>query len=357
MSKAPVLSATNGVSDAVGMIFGYGSMGRRHAKALASVTSGLYIVDVAESAQQAAKFQYPLAHVLPNVEALERLAPRWESALAIIATWAPSHVAVFDALIDRGVRKIVCEKPLATSLADADGMARRAVNAGATLVSNHYFRNSGFVSALLKLVDSHGFGEPTMMAVVGGAHCLVTNGIHWIDFATQLFGSRPESVLSTAHGDPINPRSKDLLHFGGSAIWRFSGGRELVIALTNQSSVYPVVQIYFRDAVAEVDESYHVRLRRRPEAAHASEGPVTRTGEAVESVFAGPLSGVPSMEQALSESLNRLLEGRKHESPAEAATATLNSCVGALASASEGIPLSLPLSPDGPLGRKHWRIT
>jgi predicted dehydrogenase len=331
-------------------------MGRRHAKALAPLISALHIVDASDSARQTAQLDHPSAHVAPDLATLDRYISHWGSTLAIIATWAPSHAEIFRLLVDRGVRKIVCEKPLATSVADAEEMVCRAARNEVALVSNHYFRNSGFVLGLVRLAESHGFGLPLMMTVVGGAHCLVTNGIHWIDFASQLFGGQPESVVSTAHGDPINPRSKDLLHFGGSAIWHF-GDRELVMALTNRSSVYPIVQIYFRDAVAEVDEWFHVKLRRRPRDARANELPVTRTGEAVEMVFSGPLPGVLSMEEALRDSFWRLLDGTEHLSPADAAMAALNTCIGALASASHGGPLSLPLTPDGRWGRQRWPIT
>jgi predicted dehydrogenase len=332
-------------------------MGRRHAKALATVTSDLYIVDPGETARLAARREHPKADVVDHLEALDERRFLWGSAIAIIATWGPAHAKMFHALVDRGVRKILCEKPLATSVAEADAMIRRAAEEGTTLVSNHYFRNSGYVASLVSLSEAHGFGPPLMMSVVGGAYCLVTNGIHWIDVAIQLFGSRPESVMSTAHGDPINPRSRELLHFGGSAIWRFRDGRELVMALTNRSSVHPVIQVHFRDGVVEIDEEFDVTLRRRPADAIASGAPVTRTGTATDVLFTGPLPGVLSMEDALRDGISRLMNGGESLSPADAAGAALNACLGALAAAEDGGPLRLPLAPDGPWGRREWPIT
>lgn len=345
------------MADTVGILFGYGSVGRRHAKALATLVSDLYIVDLSETARCAAMRDYPSAEVVPDLETLDSREPPWASALAIIATWGPSHAGICRFLIERGVRKIICEKPLATSIVDAEGMVRCAAQAGVSLVSNHYMRNSGFIPSIVQLTKAHGFGAPTMMTVVGGAHCLVTNGIHWIDAAMQIFGSIPESVMSTVYGDTINPRSKDFLHFGGSAVWRFGERRELIIALTNHSSVHPIAQIYYRDAVVEIDESYHVTLRRRPAEALATGAPVTRTGHAGDVLFTGPPPGVLSMEDALRHNLRRLLNGDESLSPVNVGMAALNTCIGALAAASHGAPLGLPLAPDSPWGRRQWPIT
>ena len=343
------------MADPLGIVVGYGSMGRRHANAFATLTPALYVVDAAVPARDAARRERPTAVVAGDVAELDHLGLPWHSAIAVIATWGPSHAAIFDALAGRGVRKILCEKPLATSVATADAMIRRATTDGVTLVSNHYFRNSGYVTTLRRLVDAHDFGAPLMMTVVGGAYCLVTNGIHCLDLAMQVFEAAPDAVMSTAHGDAINPRSKGLPFFDGSSTWRFGGGRQLTIALTNRSSVHPAIQIFFRDGIVDIDEWFHVTLRRRP--LETRGGAVTRTGDATDVVFRGALPDVLSMEDALREGLTRLMTGTPSASPATAAAAALNACVGGLAAAREERLLCLPLTPDSSWGRQEWPIT
>jgi transposase len=109
-----------------GVVIGYGSVGRRHARVLTGLASSLVIVDSSERAREAASNDFSGAVIADRLEALDGSALSWSSAVAVVATWGPSHASLFEAFADRGVRHVLCEKPLACSVQMADAMASRA---------------------------------------------------------------------------------------------------------------------------------------------------------------------------------------------------------------------------------------
>ena len=147
---------------------------------------------------------------------------------------------------------MLCEKPLTSSVKLAEVMCQCAEREGISLSVNHYIRYSNLAEELEKFCSKNHLGLPVSIVVDGGAGCLVTNGIHWIDFAIRLFDSVPEQVFSTARGEPINPRSRNLEFYGGSAIWSFHQNREAVFSMSNSSSISLRCCIYYRNATVEL---------------------------------------------------------------------------------------------------------
>jgi predicted dehydrogenase len=345
------------VSSSVGLVLGYGSIGRVHARVMRPLVEALVIVDGDEQARTRAGQDHPDTRVAADLDALRPGEVAWSAALAVIATWGPSHAALFHRLVDRGVRRILCEKPLAASVADADGMVARAWSEGVALVSHHYMRYSGFTAALGRLAAEHRVGEPLAVVVDGGATCLVTNGLHWIDFARQLFGGQPERVVSTARSEPINPRSSTLGFYGGSVTWSFADGRMLTLAFSNLSSVYPVTRVHFRHAVASIDYYYDVQLTGRNRDAVDRFPSVTRTGPADEVLFKGPLPGVLGVDESLTLALTELQRGETELCPGRDAASAVNACIGMLVAGRDGRAVDLPLDGCGEVGREAWPIS
>jgi predicted dehydrogenase len=341
-----------------GLLIGYGSVGWRHALTLSELTPDLTIVDTNSDARARALQAHPKARVVRNLEELDGVEFPWGSAVGVIASWGPAHAAHFHALADRGVRRILCEKPMAASVHDAFAMAVRAERDHIALNVHHFIRFARLVPALRLFLSEHELGEPVSFVVEGGAGCLLTNGIHWIDFAADLFGQNPERVLSTAFGQPINPRSQDLMMYGGTAVWSFSGGREAVFSLSNLSSVTLTARVYLRDATVEVDKDLQtVIIRRRDQAAVAKFPAVTRIGPATEILFEGRLPGMPTYLEGIKNAITELEQGAELTCPGALAAEAVGSSVGALVASRERKSIGLPLSPDSPWGRESWPIS
>lgn len=323
-------------ADVPALVLGYGSIGRRHARALASRGHALAIVNRRSEVRAQAKADHPAALVAESVEELDRLGFQWDSAVAVIATWGPGHAEHLCQLANRGVRRVLCEKPMATSVADARAMV---ITGGALDYAgcNHTLRFARLAGAVNALAGAHRLGEPVALVVQGGAACLVTNGIHWLDFGTQLFGAAPVSVTSTAMGAPINPRSPELSLFGGTAVWSYPGDRETVVTFSNGASLVPSARVLYRDAAMELgyvgvgaDSVLHVRLDTREPEAIARFPQVTRTGPVSVRRFEGPVPGALTFNEGLDVAVAELAEGSSPTCSLAVGAAAVEHTVGAL---------------------------
>jgi predicted dehydrogenase len=339
-------------SDAA-VLIGFGSIGRRHAPLLVSRSSRLAIVDSRADALDAARREQPEATLAQDLADLDGLGWPWAETVAVIATWGPSHAEVFGRLVEHGVRRVLCEKPLASSLSDAQGMVGLARRRDVALGVNMQRRHAGIAAGLRRLSAQHALGEPVSVIVHGGARCLVTNGIHYIDFASELFGVPPSSVVSDARGDAINPRSPDLRYYEGTGSWMFPTGARAAMTFSNRSSVTAPLLIYYRDAIAVLPDSNRVTIERRDAAATT----VTRTGIASERIYEGDIPGSIWGDSAIARALDEVIAARVRTLPPEVALDALGACVGALASGESGARIELPISPKSSLGRRRWPIS
>ena len=337
------------------LLIGYGSIGRRYARVLTDLGCPLTIIERSAAVRISAAHDYPDAQVVPDIGSLSVFP--WQDAEAVIATWGPSHAGIFHALADRGVKRILCEKPLATSVADAAGMVERARQAGMIFGVNHYLRYMGVAAALRKLFRRYDLGEPVAVRVEGGAAGLVTNGVHFIDFAGELFDAAAEEVVSTARGEAINPRSPELHFYQGTAVWRFPGDREAVISFSNRSSLALTVRVVLRDAVVEFDDDGHVVLRRRNPAAVQRFPAVTRTGPADDILFRGRLPDTLSFEASMQLAVREVMEGALLTAPGRIGAEAINTMIGALLSAREHRPVTLPIDAASSWAKEPWPIS
>ena len=343
--------------DVTAILIGYGSIGRRHAKTLAGLRSDLIIVDGSQNARDQASKDHPGSKVAGNLDELDGRVKDWKSTVAVIASWGPSHSSLFNELADRGVRRILCEKPMADSIASAHQMASRAAREGIVLAVHHYVRYARLVSALARAAADYDLGNPVKVIVEGGAACLATNGVHWIDFARELFGARPEFVISTARADNINPRSADLGFFEGTAVWGFSGGREAVISFTNLSSIALTTRVFYLNALVEMDADLNLSIRRRDMAAVEQFPKVTRTGPALQCLFEGQLPGVVQFEDRLRAAVLDVSGAAAETCPGSIGVDAVEYCIGAFVSARQRSAVEFPLDREGPLAEERWPIS
>jgi hypothetical protein len=344
------------VGAASGVVLGYGSIGRVHAKILADRYGRIAVVDVAPAALSRAATDLDGAVLGSSVDELDRLRWDWSSTLAVIATWGPSHARDFDALRARGVRKVICEKPLASSVHAAHQMVEAAGAQGIALGVHMQRRYSGLVGAIQRLEAEHALGPPVALVVHGGAKCMVTNGIHFVDLGAQIFGA-PRSVVARLDGEPINPRSPTLLFFGGTAVWSFADGREAAVTFLNGSAVSPTVLVYYRDAVLDLSAEPDAVLRARRSDDVRRWAAVTRTSAASETIFAETLPGVVAGAEPTIRLIEEVERGSVVTFPPPLAVEALGACVGALAAARDGVSVPLPIDPGSEIGLTEWPIS
>lgn len=139
----------------------------------------------------------------------EQMLARERLDVLCIATHPGLHRPIVEAAVAHGVKGILCEKPLALSLEDADAIVAACAAAGCTLVVNHSRRwNPAYVKAK-EMLDRGAIGElVSLYAVCQGVKPfpawvadeegpLIHDAVHAFDLF-RMFGGNVHSVLGTA---------------------------------------------------------------------------------------------------------------------------------------------------------------
>lgn len=273
------------MKSSIGLIIGVGSVGRRHASVMAKRYSQIIVVDVSTEARKWAINEFGSAAVCADSldEVAEFIALNCKNITAVIASWGPHHFAAITQLVNLGVRKIFCEKPLATSLQQLQSIKVLCVEHEVAFTVGLHLRYRGIVDFIKQTAVKYLGGLPSTMVVDGGARCLATNGSHWLDLAIAVFQESPRMALASVVGDRINPRSETLEFWQGSAVWDFSADRRLTISYDNQSSVHESVVVYAPQGVIEIDSDFQVRAFARSKIDVDADSRVTRVGNVVRS--------------------------------------------------------------------------
>ncbi|MEM9248556.1 MAG: Gfo/Idh/MocA family oxidoreductase, partial [Pseudomonadota bacterium] len=86
-----------------------------------------------------------------------------------ISTTNEKHFAQAMAAIAAG-KHVLCEKPLAMTLAEACGMVRAAADAGVVFATNHHLRNAGSHLKIRELIAAGRVGEVQAIRVAHAVH-------------------------------------------------------------------------------------------------------------------------------------------------------------------------------------------
>jgi predicted dehydrogenase len=153
------------------------------------------------------------------------LLEREELDIVSVATYANVHADPTVACAEAGVRAVLCEKPIAQSVPDAERMVAACADAGALLVVNHQRRfNSSFRRARAHLAAG-GIGELTSINAQWPTGRLGGVGSHVLDTIYHVTGRRIEAVSATLDlaGKP-DARGPQFADPGGWGTLRFEGG-------------------------------------------------------------------------------------------------------------------------------------
>ena len=148
-----------------------------------------------------------------------------ELDIVSIATYTPQHAEIAIACAEAGVLAVICEKPLATRLADADRMIE-VCRARDTLLSvNHPRRRHPLWRLLRDEIQAGAIGRISHLAIHWPSGRLGSFGTHMFDAASMLLNSSPVAVSGQL--DPLAPpdcRGPEFHDPGGWGIVRFDDG-------------------------------------------------------------------------------------------------------------------------------------
>ncbi len=204
--------------------------------ALQGVDGG--VIDWVVSGSEAHGRAYALAHGIPRPSvALDDMLAGPAVAAVYISSTNEKHCAQALACMTAG-KHVLCEKPLAMTLADAVLMVQTARTAGVTLATNHHLRCSGSHRAMQHLIASGRVGQILSLRVHHAVHLpphlqgwrihdaqagggvIPDITVHDADCVRFLLGEDPVSVVAQACASGLGAGVEDSV----MSVWTMPSG-------------------------------------------------------------------------------------------------------------------------------------
>lgn len=213
------------------LLVGAGRMGMAHLQA--ALNLGLRpaaVCDVSEANRVKAAAAATLNQDRLFASAADLFAAHPGADFVVVATTADSHRALVEQAAASGARHILCEKPMATSVADCDAMVAACEKSGSALAINHQMRFMPQYTVVRDELATGRFGPLASMAVTGGCFGLAMNGSHYCEAFAWLTGSPIVSAAAWFSGEPFNnPRGPNFFDQAGEVRFVSADGRRLIL--------------------------------------------------------------------------------------------------------------------------------
>ena len=174
------------------------AIGHEHAAGYRKADPGLRLLGVDPNPENlrafGERFGVAPGDLFPSTDALyAAVRPDFVS----VCTWPALHAPQVIEAATRGVRGIICEKPMALNGGEIDAMLAACAEHGARLAIAHQRAyGPGWVLAR-ELLHGGSIGDDWVIeARVGGGWDILSWSVHWLDMAHWLFGEGPLSVLA-----------------------------------------------------------------------------------------------------------------------------------------------------------------
>ncbi len=331
-------------------IIGLGPMGRRHVAALQRV-AGVELEGVCDTREEALAWGGVPASTARFTSAAALLAAL-HPELVVVATTAPSHRELVLAAAQGGARAVLCEKPMATSLAAARAMMAVCREAGTALAVNHCRRHVPAYRWLALQIASGCWGQMrgVRMGIPGiGLGCL---GTHFLDLMRMLTGE--EFVAVSGWVDPergTNPRGAHFHDPGGLVVAQGRAGTRFVLHQIEDGAGPGSILLDLTGARVVIEErtrAVHI-LRRDTSSPTAPGRPPSFEEVTLPEEYPLELDIVALTAEVLGE----LVAGRAPTCAAEHGYASLEAVVATYLSQERGhTPVAVPLSGEGELARE-----
>ena len=340
------------------ILIGAGSVGKKHALILSKLVKKLYVVDPDNQCLEWCKSNLE-CEVFPY-KSLRDFFNHADSSLigssALIANWGVDHAKTFFELSNYGIKGVFLEKPFSHSIKNIDDIVDFSITNKINLVSGFQLRHSG-LGDLIKSISKQFLGsEPTLMTVDGGANCIVTNGIHYLDLACSIFNSDPTEVNAQMKDYKINPRGKHLGFWEGFSSWKFPNDCQLSVVFSNQSSVSICCKVYGKNGfliISNEGEFAKISTYRRSIEEIKNDPRITAYGPA-------KLDKTKTIKHNLKDTVKEMLlslMNSKHIFNIDRESVATKAIIGALISSELNEAVNLPITKKHELYQKEWPVS
>ena len=184
-------------------VIGTGNMGRNHVRNYFMLPESelVAIADVNPEAKSLAD-DYKVKFFTDYKEMLEKARP--DAVSVVVPT--PFHLEVATEVMSRGIHCML-EKPIASSVEEADKLIACAKKNNVTFTVGHIERFNPVIKKLKQMVDDNAIGDITSVVCkrVGGfpavepkTDVIIDLAVHDVDIVNYLLGQKPRSISS--HG-------------------------------------------------------------------------------------------------------------------------------------------------------------
>jgi predicted dehydrogenase len=233
------------------LLIGFGSIGLTHVKKASNFFNEVTVIDLNENKEQELLLLSKLLTIdVKFFNSIDELASDEKFDLIVIANWGPDHMQTFKK-VSMLSSNILIEKPLVSRLSDLLVLKEQSTK-GKIIIANHQWNYSGFKDKVKELQNQYTLGKINGAQVLGGAKCLVTNGIHYLALTSHLLEQFPKTVIGVSSSHNINPRRSDFVYYEGVSAWQYEGGQYLSIHFQNSSHVSETFRILFEHGIIEV---------------------------------------------------------------------------------------------------------
>jgi predicted dehydrogenase len=167
-------------------IIGCGWMGKSHAQAYAELDAVQMVAASDTHPTSLAELQEE--HGIPSGYAdYHDMLAKEDLDIVSVCSWPGLHASMSIAAAEAKVPGIICEKPMARTLAEADAMIAAAEQHGSKLVIGHQGRFRKQTNAMRSLIADGAIGRVEMLYIqqAGG---LTNSSIHNVDYARYILG-------------------------------------------------------------------------------------------------------------------------------------------------------------------------
>lgn len=213
-------------------VIGTGRMGRRHIQVVKEL--GLELVGVCDRREDALALSLqeqgvPSAlHYTDPAILLKSKTPE----CVIISTTAPSHCELTGLAAKSGAKYILCEKPMAVSLAACNHMIEVCQKYGSRLSINHQMRFMEQYTVPKALLNTPDYGGLTSITVVCGNIGMAMNGTHYFEMFRYMTGEAPSEVTAWFSEEKVsNPRGCEFEDRAGTMRITTSSGKRLFMEI------------------------------------------------------------------------------------------------------------------------------
>jgi len=186
----------------------------------------------------------------------------------IVATTAPTHCEYTCLASEQGAKYILCEKPMAISMAQCDQMLETCAKHDTSLAINHQMRFMEQYTEPKRLINSEAFGGLASVTVVAGNFGMAMNGTHYIEMFRFMTDESPCEVTAWFSADKVpNPRGPQFEDRAGSLRITTASGKRFYMEIgSDQGNGLKVIYAgrYGQIMVEELTGSMTLVYREEP---------------------------------------------------------------------------------------------